>query len=85
MGTVELFHELKSYSYMDSVPCPPVRMGTQPRPAPPRSGRQFIKRGYGVIYLSRQGCAAPFARRIQELVSPHIDLNFMDRLVLGGE
>ncbi|CAM9723829.1 unnamed protein product, partial [Sphacelaria rigidula] len=46
---------------------------------------QFIKRGYGVIYLAREGCAAPFARRFQDLVSPHIDLHFMDKLVLGGK
>ena len=48
-------------------------------------GRQFIARGYGVIYLGREGCAAPFARRFQELVSNHVDLDFMDKLVLGGE
>lgn len=48
-------------------------------------GREFIKRGYGVIYLGRTGCAAPFARRIQDLISSHVDLNFMDKLVLGGE
>lgn len=47
--------------------------------------REFIKRGYGVIYLAREGCAAPFARRFQELVSDHVDLKFMDRLVLGGK
>eukprot|EP00903_Cladosiphon_okamuranus_P009625 g9161.t1 len=47
------------------------------------SAEQFIARGYGVIYLGRQGCAAPFARRFQELVSNHVDLDFMDKLVLG--
>lgn len=47
--------------------------------------RQFVNRGYGVIYLGREGCAAPFARRLQELVSPHVDLDFMDKLVLGGK
>lgn len=43
-----------------------------------------MARGYGVIYLGREGCAAPFARRFQELVSNHLDLDFMDKLVLGG-
>lgn len=38
-----------------------------------------------MIYLGREGCAAPFARRVQELVSSHVDLNFMDKLVLGGK
>ncbi|CBN77385.1 conserved unknown protein [Ectocarpus siliculosus] len=47
------------------------------------SAEQFIARGYGVIYLGREGCAAPFARRFQELVSNHVDLKFMDKLVLG--
>ncbi|CAN0061708.1 unnamed protein product, partial [Laminaria digitata] len=47
------------------------------------SAEQFIKRGYAVIYLGREGCAAPFARRLQELVSPHVDLKFMDKLVLS--
>ncbi|CAM9631973.1 unnamed protein product [Pylaiella littoralis] len=45
--------------------------------------RQFIARGYGVVYLGRAGCAAPFARRFQELVSDHVDLNFMDKVTLG--
>ncbi len=38
-----------------------------------------------MVYLGREGCAAPFARRFQELVSNHVDLGFMDKLVLGGE
>lgn len=44
-----------------------------------------MKRGYGVIFMSREGSAAPFARRLQELVSPNVDLKLMDKLVLGGE
>eukprot|EP00752_Nemacystus_decipiens_P007017 g6295.t1 len=47
------------------------------------SAEQFIARGYGVVYLGREGCAAPFARRFQELVSNHVDLDFMEKLVLG--
>ncbi|CAM9596546.1 unnamed protein product, partial [Discosporangium mesarthrocarpum] len=47
-----------------------------------RAAEQFIRKGYGVIYLSRSGCAAPFARTLQDLVSPHVDLNLMDKLVL---
>lgn len=49
------------------------------------ANRQFIARGYGVIYLGREGCAAPFARRFQELVSNNVDLEFMNKLVLGGK
>ncbi|CAM9874598.1 unnamed protein product [Scytosiphon promiscuus] len=47
------------------------------------SAEQFIARGYGVIYLCREGCAAPYARCFQDLVSNHIDLKFMEKLVLS--
>ncbi|CAN0481076.1 unnamed protein product, partial [Hapterophycus canaliculatus] len=45
----------------------------------------FIARGYGVVYLCREGCAAPYARCFQDIVSNHVDLNFLDKLVLSGE
>lgn len=49
------------------------------------SPREFIKRGYAVVYVSRKGSSAPFARRFRELVSSEVDLHLMDKLVLGGE
>jgi phosphopantothenate-cysteine ligase len=52
------------------------------------SAEYFIARGYGVIYLHRKGCAAPFGRLVAAALgmksTPHsLDLSFMERLVLN--
>ncbi|KAG5188119.1 DNA/pantothenate metabolism flavoprotein [Tribonema minus] len=47
------------------------------------SAEQFLALGYAVIYLHRKGCAAPYARVIADKLSPHVDLQLMDRLRLN--
>ncbi|CAN0070728.1 unnamed protein product, partial [Phaeothamnion confervicola] len=43
------------------------------------SAEEFLTLGYGVVYLHRIGCAAPFARQFQKLLSQHVDFLLLDR------
>ena len=38
---------------------------------------EFLKAGYYVVFLSRKKSASPFARSLQEHLSPTFDLEFM--------
>jgi len=49
------------------------------------SAEQFLKLGYAVVYLHRTGAAMPFARVLQEVISTHVDLSFLQCISCAGD
>jgi len=49
------------------------------------SVEQLLENGYAVVFLSRTGSAAPFARRIQDEITKNLDLDFMNHLRINSE
>jgi phosphopantothenate-cysteine ligase len=48
------------------------------------SAEKFLENGYAVIFLHRAGSAMPFARHLQRLASPFVDLRLLSCLHAGA-